>query len=161
MKPIQSIAIWTAILAAFWLMLTSASWSSWLIGLPFILLAILLQPQKNDTASVGNGLFSITGLLQLIYFFISESLRGGIDVSRRVMTSKPEVDPGFYQLRIRLQKPHAQKLFISSISLMPGTLFADQHTDQLRIHTLDQRIDTVDSIQKLEALIAKTFRETL
>jgi multisubunit Na+/H+ antiporter MnhE subunit len=62
---------------------------------------------------------------------------------------------------MQLQIPHAQKLFISSISLLPGTLCADMSNNQLRIHALDQQMDTARGIRRLESLVGKIFGEAL
>jgi len=62
---------------------------------------------------------------------------------------------------MQLQIPYAQQLFISSISLLPGTLCADMNNNQIRIHTLDQQMDTTRGIRRLESLVGKIFGETI
>lgn len=154
-------ARWMLLLLALWLMLTAGDLASLMIGLPFIALAILLQPSSDDGSTRFNLSFNISGLIQFAYFFIIESLRGGVDVSRRVL--KPEVNtaPVFYDYHMRLQRPYAQQLFISSISLLPGTLCADLDKKRLRIHTLDQHMETAVGIKRLESLVGKIFGETV
>jgi len=149
------------LLLALWLMLTAGSPGSWVIGLPFIALALWLQPSSANRPKLSGLSFNIGGLIRFIYFFMLESLRGGIDVSRRVLSSRPRTDADFYEYPMRLQKPHAQQLFISSISLLPGTLCADMNDCQLRIHTLDRNMDTPDAVRRLESLVGKIFGETL
>lgn len=161
MKTLRSTTGWFVLFLTLWLMLTAGSPSSWIIGLPFIALAIFFQPGSTGRSDQSGLSFNIGGLVRFSYFFILESLRGGVDVSRRVLSSSPRVDADFYQYSMRLQKPHAQQLFISSISLLPGTLCADLNDRQLRIHTLDRNMDTPEAIRRLEALVAKTFGEAL
>ena len=161
MKTLRSSAMWTLALLAVWLILTAGDLASLIIALPFIAMAILLQPVAENRSEKSSLLVNISGLLQFAWFFILESLRGGIDVSRRVLAAKTRVDPVFYDYSMQLQIPYAQQLFISSISLLPGTLCADLHNDQLRIHTLDQEMDTTQGIRRLESLVGKIFGEAL
>jgi len=161
MKSLGSSAKFTFALLAFWLILTAGDSASLIIAALFIVLAILLKPPiaKNTSKTMLN--VNISGLLQFAWFFMLESLRGGIDVSRRVLSARPRVDAVFYDYSMRLQIPYAQQLFISSISLLPGTLCAELDKQQLRIHTLDQQMDTPAGIRRLESLIGKIFGEAL
>lgn len=161
MKTRRSSAIWTLALLAVWLILTAGDLSSLIIAIPFIALAILLQPVADNSCDKSSLLVNISGLLQFVWFFILESFRGGVDVSRRVLAAEIRVDPVFYDYSMQLQRPHAQQLFISSISLLPGTLSADMNNNQLRIHTLDQQMDTTQGIRRLESLVGKIFGEAL
>jgi len=161
MKTLRSSAMWTSALLAVWLILTAGDLTSLIIAVPFIALAILLQPVAANRCEKSSLLVNISGLLQFAWFFILESLRGGVDVSRRVLAAETRVDPVFYDYSMQLQRPHAQQLFISSISLLPGTLCADMNNNQLRIHTLDQQMDTTQGIRRLESLVGKIFGEAL
>ena len=162
MKTLRSSAMWALALLAVWLILTAGDLASLIIAVPFIALAILLQPVAADNScKKSSQLVNISGLLQFAWFFILESLRGGVDVSRRVLAAETRVDPVFYDYSMQLQIPYAQQLFISSISLLPGTLCADMNNDQLRIHTLDQQMDTARGIRRLESLVGKIFGEAL
>lgn len=161
MKTLRSSAMWTLALLVVWLILTAGDLTSLIIAAPFIALAILLQPAADTRSDNSSLLVNISGLLQFAWFFILESLRGGVDVSRRVLVPKTRIDPTFYDYAMQLQIPHAQQLFISSISLLPGTLCADLNNNQIRIHTLDQQMDTTQGIKRLESLVGKIFGEAL
>jgi multicomponent Na+:H+ antiporter subunit E len=161
MKTLRSSTKWTLLLLAVWLMLTAGDTASWIIGLPFVALAILLQPVSDNRSDKFSLSLNISGLLQFAYFFILESLRGGMDVSRRVLAAKPRIDPVLYDYSMQLQKPHAQQFFISSISLLPGTLCADLNNNRIRIHSLDQHTETAQGIKRLESLVGKIFGEAL
>jgi multicomponent Na+:H+ antiporter subunit E len=161
MKTMRSKAKWTLLLIATWLILTAADIGSWVIGLPFIALAILLQPDSETGFFKKSPFLNMIGLVQFGYFFLLESLRGGLDVSSRVLAAKPRIDPVFYDYSMQLQIPNAQLLFISSVSLLPGTLCADLDNNQITIHTLDQHMDTTQGIKRLESLVGKIFGEAL
>ncbi len=164
MKDIRSKAKWTILLSASWLILTAGDLVSWAIGLPFIAMAILLQPgseTSGENSILKNSPFSkILGLVQFAFFFLVESVRGGLDVSRRVLARKPKVDPAFFDYSMQLQLPSSQQFFIGSVSLLPGSLSADLMNNQLRIHTLDQHTNTTLGVKRLELLVGKIFGET-
>ena len=161
MKAIRTSARWLLLLLALWLMLTAADLASLMIGLPFIALAIMLQPASDDSSNGLSLSFNVIGFIQFAYFFIIESLRGGVDVSRRVLTPEIKTAPVFYDYQMRLQQPYAQQLLISSISLLPGTLCADLDKNRLRIHTLDRYTDTASGIERLESLVGNIFGENV
>ncbi|MFW2439916.1 MAG: Na+/H+ antiporter subunit E [Arenicellales bacterium] len=161
MKAIRSKAKWTLLLVATWLILTAGHIGSWVIGLPFIALAILLQPNSETRFFKKSPLLNMIGLVQFGYFFLLESLRGGLDVSSRVLAAKPRVDPVFYDYSMQLRVPNAQLLFITSVSLLPGTLCADLNKNRITIHTLDQHMETTQGIKRLESLVGKIFGEAL
>jgi multicomponent Na+:H+ antiporter subunit E len=95
--------MWTLALLALWLILTAGDLASLIIAVPFIAMAILLQPVAENRSEKSSLLVNISGLLQFAWFFILESLRGGIDVSRRVLAAKTRVDPVFYDYSMQLQ----------------------------------------------------------
>ncbi len=147
------------LLVLLWLVLAENQLSSWVIGIPFIALALLIVPPTSDQPFS----FSLRGkgLLQFLRLFAIESIRGGIDVSRRVLVAEPAISPGFFDYPLRLQGSVARKLFIASISLLPGTLTADWVENTARIHTLDDSSQSVEAIQILEQHIAALFGEIL
>jgi multicomponent Na+:H+ antiporter subunit E len=153
------LARWVLLLIAVWLILTAGNLASWLIGLPFIAIAILLKPSTEERPELPSPLINIIAVLQFGYFFTIESLRGGIDVSRRVLARQTRTDPVFYSYSMQLKLPQAQQIFISCISLLPGTLCADVNSNRLKIHTLDRQTDTTKGIKRLESLVAKIFGE--
>ena len=91
----------------------------------------------------------------------SESLRGGIDVARRVLSPRLDVAPGFLTYRTRLSGPQARLLFVNSVSLLPGTLAADLQDDRLTIHALDSDAEFAEDLARLETAVARVYREAL
>lgn len=143
-----------------WLILTDGSLSSLLIGMPFIVLAILVMPSDRSTVTTELNIRpgQIAGFLK---YFIVESVRGGIDVSRRVFTSQPQVNPGVFDYPLRLQSAGARHLFINCISLLPGTLCADWRKDHAHIHSLEHSEQSMQAISLLEQRIGQLFGEKL
>jgi multicomponent Na+:H+ antiporter subunit E len=147
-------------LAALWILLTNADPSSWIIGVPFIALSLLLLPRPAARSTTTSRLV-LSQMPRFAWRFIVESMRGGVDVSRRVLSRQPDLEPGFFDYRTRLHSAPARQLFINSISLLPGTLCADLNHDLARIHALDSDQQAVDGVRALEISIGRLFGETL
>lgn len=141
-----------------WLLLTDASPASWIIGIPFIALAFLMMPHGRVGSS---GKFSFMRLPVFLWHFLVESLRGGVDVSQRVLSREQRLSPGFFDYPVRLQSPTARRLFISCINLLPGTLCADWHDGVAHIHALDRGPATLDDLRVFEQTIGRLFGEPL
>ncbi|MET0081306.1 MAG: Na+/H+ antiporter subunit E [Candidatus Thiodiazotropha lotti] len=146
------------LLSLVWMLLTGEEWVSWLVGLPVVVLAtwsILLLRTPAE------GRFNLPGLLRFLPYFIWESVLGGIDVASRVISPKMRIAPGFLTYRIELSHPSARRLFVNSLSLLPGTLAADLDGNTLRIHALDRGIDLDGELKRLERMVSAVYGEDL
>jgi multicomponent Na+:H+ antiporter subunit E len=95
-----------------------------------------------------------------LVFFLASSVRGGVDVTRRILSRTLDIAPGFLTYRTSLRAPGARILFLDLISLLPGTLSADLEVpDRLVIHVLDLSSDNYRELAKLELQVALLFRE--
>ena len=149
---------WIIGLGLFWLVLTRGEISSWVVGLPFIVLALwLMHPMRKADPFAGR--YRAVGLLNFAGFFVREALLGSIDVSRRVLAARPDVRPGFYDYPIGLQGSFARPFFVGCISLLPGTLSAEWRGESVRIHTLDVEKITSQDVATLENSIARMSGE--
>ncbi len=92
-------------------------------------------------------------------FFLWESLRGGIDVARRTLAPRMRIQPGFTIYRTGLQQPAARVFFVDCVCLLPGTLGADLRGDQLDLHMLDARRDSLADLHRLERAVALIYRQ--
>ena len=141
-------------LLAVWLLLSDGAPSSLLIGVPAVLAAtwasLKLRPASNARLSP-------LGVLRFVPFFIVESVRGGIDVARRVFSPTLDVDPGFEQFQVRLPHQAARLLFTNTVSLLPGTLAADLHEDVLTVHALDTGTDLEHELRRVEDAVRQVF----
>ncbi len=144
--------------ALIWLILVGPDTASWIIGGPFVIAATLasltLSKPRDRT-------LSLPRLAGFAPYFLSESLRGGLDVAARVMLPRMRVQPGYHLYRVRLQSPLARLVFIDTISLLPGTLSADLRGDLATVHALDVGTDVVDDLTALERRVAALFGESL
>lgn len=147
-------------LIVLWLVLSAASLSSWVIGIPVIMLVIVVCDRcLGFSSNLKTSAINLLGLFRFMFFFVQESIRGGIDVGRIVLSSKPGSNPRFFDYPIALQNPVAQHLFINSISLLPGTLSAAWQGDRAHIHALDHSTETIQGIKALESRVGEMFGE--
>lgn len=145
-------------LAGFWWLLSGGDPGSWLVGLPVLVFALWAPHRLGRTTGP---LPALLGLLRFLPFFIAESIRGGLDVARRILAPIPRVNPGLASYRTRLRGSGARLLFAYCVSLLPGTLAADLEQDRLRLHLLDAGVDPERGLHRLEQAVARVFRETL
>jgi multicomponent Na+:H+ antiporter subunit E len=143
---------------AIWLALAGADGSSWIIGIPAIVLATLAALRLAGPRSNGPRLL---GMLRFVPYFLIESIRGGIDVASRVMRPRLRIAPGISTYDLRLTGVNARVFFLDSVSLLPGTLSADLRGARLYVHALDINDDIDAALRRLEAQIADLFGEPL
>ena len=146
-----------SILVLLWLLLTSGDFSSLLLGLPFVALALwsyhLQVSSKPDRLS-----FSLSGALRFLIFFLWESMRGGLDVAGRVWSPRMSLAPGFVEYRLVFPEGLVRAFFLYTISLLPGTLsvIVDAR-GRLQVHTLDVSGDLQQELVRLERHICAMF----
>ena len=143
-----------AALALLWWVVAGGTASSWIVGVPTIAAAALLAPR----APRGPWRLSLPGALRFTTFFLRESLRGGVDVARRVSAPRPRIAPGLlhYHWRLPSGSP-ARALFALCAGLLPGTLVANVSEQALLIHALDMGAPVGDDLAALEQRIASLF----
>ena len=149
-----------SIYAVAWLALTDAEPASWVVGAPVVALAAWASLRLRPP---GGARLSLPRALGFVPFFLWQSLKGGLDVTLRVMRPQLRVAPGIATYRLRLVTPSARILFLNTLSLLPGTLSADLQGDRLIVHALDARHGEAlrAEIARLEYRVAAMFGETL
>ena len=144
---------WFLVLSAVWFALNGTDVDSWLIGVPSVLIAACLGSRLNRRQSA----LRWAGILPFVGFFMRHSALGGWDVARRVMRPQLTIDPGFVSYRTSLHDGAGKNLFLSVISLLPGTLTARFDGDAVRVHALDVGSDLEAELALLERRIAGMF----
>lgn len=144
------------LLLTLWLLLTRADFTSLLIGLPFIGLA--LWSYKLQTHSETPVRLSALGLLRFTKFFFVESLRGGFDVALRVWQPHIPLMIGFYEYPLRLPAGPMRSFFMYCINLLPGTLCVGlTKRDTFYIHIINNQGNLDQDLASLEQKVADLF----
>ncbi len=136
-----------------WMILTHGA-GGWLIGAPAVLLATFLSLGLHAPIPWR---WRPMGLVRFAPYFLWQSLRGGLDVSRRALTPGVHIDPAIVHHTLRLPPGPSQVFFANTINLLPGTLSAELHRGQLTIHMLDAGLEYVMELTRVEERVADLF----
>ncbi len=135
-----------------WWLLTEGQPGSWSIGLLFILSATLLSARLTPPTPR-----SLPALLRFIPFFLSHSLKGGIDVAWRALHPSLPIAPLVIDYPLRLADAHAQVFMANTTSLLPGTLSVSLDNKTLQVHVLDGHGNYRQALQTLEQRVAELY----
>jgi multicomponent Na+:H+ antiporter subunit E len=152
--PLRRILTRAALLAALWWVLTGGDPSSWLLGVPAVIAAVLVSfilPQPAWR-------WQPAAAFAFLPFFLLISLRAGIDVAGRSFRRVLVLNPGFIEYQWRLPPGPARVFMANLVSLLSGTLSVGFDERKLTIHALDVRQPVWADIQHLEARVAGLFR---
>lgn len=145
-----------AFLTLTWWVLVGGAPDSWLIGIP----AVVASTWLSHIFWPGPPL-SLAGLLRFAPWFVHQSIAGALDVALRALHPDRPLQPGLLKHRVRLPAGGSRVALANTISMLPGTLSADLHDNQLVIHALDTRQDLASTVTDIEARIAAVFGVTL
>jgi multicomponent Na+:H+ antiporter subunit E len=143
-----------AIGAALWWLLTGGAPDTWLVGAPTVAAAAWLARRPR---SVPESRWSWLGFARFVPFFFWESLRGGLDVTRRILNPRVPIQPGWLDYVSSLADSRARRFFVNCLSLLPGTLAADLEGARITVHLLDRTQDPRPDLQRLERQVARLF----
>lgn len=149
--------LWTVLgrivlfIAAWWV-LTQGRTDSWGVGLISIASAliaslILLPP--------GLFRFSFAGLFFFLIYFLSQSLKAGIQVALMAVRLNPDLHPSIKLISLRLQEGPGRVILVNTLNLLPGTLSANLTSSSLCLHVLDERQPIEAQVRDIEKLIAR------
>ena len=90
-----------------------------------------------------------------LLWFLDRSLRGGVDVAWRALQRDMPLAPRLVERPMHLPPGGPRSLLVAVISLMPGTLCAEQVGERLVVHVLAEGLDA--EVDSLEAHIARLY----
>jgi multicomponent Na+:H+ antiporter subunit E len=90
-------------------------------------------------------------------FFVQHSIRGGLDVARRIISPDMRLQPGLVTLDLALPTEGARVLLALVVSLMPGTLAARLEGERLTLHALDLSSPIEADTRRIEREVARLF----
>ena len=145
---------WILSLAALWWIVTEGRPGSWGVGIPVVLLAALTALAVTPTR---RWRIRPAGLARFLVHFLVGSVRGGVDVARRVLSPRMRLAPGFLTYRLSLPEGAPRVLLADAISLMPGTLTVDLVGEELHLHALDAGPGLAGELAELERRVGEVF----
>lgn len=155
MHSARSAIVHAALFAALWALLTGGGAGSWIVGAPVVLAA---TAASHSLWPRNTGWWSPIGLVRFVFFFLRESVRGGVDVARRALDPALPIRPGLVELQTRLPPGPAEVFLVDVLSLLPGTLSVDLRGSTLTMHLLDDRTPVQAELEVIEELVAAIFR---
>lgn len=136
--------------AALWWLLAEGAATSWLIGIPAVLLAaVVWSIAVPPTPLVWYELF------RFLPFFFLRSVLGGFDVARRTFHPRKPLAPDLIRYPLRLPHEISHVMLINAISLLPGTLSAKIGEGYVTVHVLDREKNYTAEFAALERQIAR------
>jgi multicomponent Na+:H+ antiporter subunit E len=143
-------------LALMWWALTGGQWGAWWFVLPVLLAATLAPLGLPEPTSVWR--LSLMGCLHFVPFFLRHSIRGGLDVARRALAPRLDVQPGLYRHELEVPTETARIFLSHVVSLLPGTLSADLSGTTLTVHALSGReAEVVRDLREVERVVNRLF----
>lgn len=138
------------LLAGLWWVIAGGEPGSWLIGVPAVVVATWASVALRGRSTRR---WSITGVARLAWFFVVESLRGGVDVARRALSQPLDVKPTWATHRVSLPAGVPRLLLCSAVGLLPGTLAVSLNGDELLVHSLSGSASVSREVEALERCI--------
>jgi len=109
------------------------------------------------TASAGGAQLRWSRLAAFAALFVGQSLRGGIDVARRVLSPNMRLQPGLRTVQLTLPGEGPRVLLALVVNLMPGTLAVRLDGDRLTVHALDVGSPVQAETRRLEHAVGRLF----
>lgn len=153
----RSAALTGSALGGLWLVLSGFDAGSLLFGLPAIAAGAALGYHLPPASAWR---IRPVPALRFCAFFARQSVRGALDVARRVLDPRLPLAPGFRTVILRIGPGPGRVLVANTISLLPGTLSAEIDGPRLVVHTLDLEVDLAAEVAAIEARIRAIFGET-
>lgn len=139
-----------------WWVLTNGATTSWWIGVPAVLLAVVVSVALLPATP-----FVWYEFLRFVPFFLMRSLLGGADVAWRAFHPGMSIAPDLIEYSLRLPPGLPQVFMANTVSLLPGTLSAALDRSVLKVHVLDSRRGVLTELEAMEQSVARIFGTAL
>lgn len=140
--------------SAGWWLLTEGASHGWMVGVPAVIVTTALAFRLQNPGAPALRWHYVP---VFIWFFISRSVIAGLDVARRTLKPKLDIQPGVLSYPSQLPDGTPRLLFGGVISLLPGTLCAEFDGDRIVLHVLDVNDNISQDSLQLEQHIARLF----
>lgn len=110
--------------------------------------SLLLMPVHSGSA--GGIAARVRAGVGLAGWSLMQLVLGGVDVARRVLSRRVDVDPEVVTVDVRLPAGMAREFALGLMSLLPGTLVQETEGDRARLHALSPNLDAAGQWRELE-----------
>src|SRR5690625_103733 len=152
---LASVGLRLAVFALLWWAVTEGDASTWVyavVVVPVVVaVSLVLLPRRSRAPRWWR---SGWALLRLAGWFLYRSVAGGVDVARRALTRRPDLDPGFVHCPMRLPQGAMRIAVADLMNLMPGSLSVVLDDKGLSLHVLDVSLPIPQVVADLEERIA-------
>lgn len=155
-RRVLRVGLRLAALAALWFLLTGGDAQNLWLGALFVAGGALLGGLLESPGTRGPRPAAVS---RFVPYFISRSLAGGVDVSRRAMAPSMPVELGLISYETWLRSRSAQVVFACTISLLPGTLSARLDGGKLQVHVVSGAEGAREDLERLEYHVGRLFGE--
>jgi len=134
-----------------WQLLTSSIASSEIITGLFVAFIVSLLSAPKVTLLNGM-IISISmpiALIKYLAYFVKMLVLANIDVARRVLSYKINIEPQMVQVKTSMESDLGKLLLANSITLTPGTLSVDIIDNQIQVHWLNCPATDIDRATQL------------
>ncbi|RAL25297.1 cation transporter [Lujinxingia litoralis] len=148
-----------AVFVALWGAWTGVAGGSWAFGVPAVIVATWISWRLRGE---GQARLRPWEVMRFSVYFVSASVRGGLDVAWRAIAPGMPMQPGFVEYPLRMSVDSAAAVFFANIiSLLPGTLSVRLGEHSVMVHAIDLRPPVEDELSALEVRVARAFGEPL
>lgn len=154
---LRAIVVRTPVFAVLWWVLAEGRNDSWGIGAVAVVIAVVASMKLLAPTS---GL-SLAGLPGFLGFFVYQSVKGGIQVTRMALRPRMDLRPRLMEIPLRLPEGQSQILLAGTMNLLPGTVSAGLAHNCLRLHVLDERLPIEHEVRTAERQLARLLRVDL
>jgi multicomponent Na+:H+ antiporter subunit E len=151
---IKALAFRFAFFLCIWLIVANWKTADFPVGVAASALALgisLFLMPRGDVS------LRLVPLAVLTFRLLSFSIVAGIDVARRALLPRLDLNPGFVAVPLTLQPGTSRNAFLVYQSMQPGTLPTGVEGDQLQVHCLDTSQPVVESVAADEALLKEAI----
>jgi multicomponent Na+:H+ antiporter subunit E len=146
-------------LALVWWAVSEGETRGWYYGAVIVLVAtalsLRLRPPEDGGPRPRQLVARAVALANLVGWFIVRSFAGGVDVARRAVSPRWDLEPGLIRHELTIPPGQARTVVVGMVSLMPGTLSAELDGDVLHVHVLDVRTEVRGQVSELEDRVGR------
>ncbi|MBY6362741.1 Na+/H+ antiporter subunit E [Rhodococcoides corynebacterioides] len=158
MTTIRATLLRSGALALLWWLLTQGD-GLWYYGIPVVVAAtavslLVSRPTRRDRHPWPARLRAGVGVVR---WFLVHSVTGGLDVGRRVVGRRLDIDPVDDHVPVRVASAVGRVLLADLGSLTPGSLSVDLTPTGLDVHVLHREMPVREQLAELDALLVTLF----